>query len=295
MMAYTAKEYEVLFTEPIGEEAIEGLRHKQVALQKTRTVWAGDMVYVDSYPVWNTKAEAGKAKKAKEQQREAQQALNERNRKKYIEQMANANFTKEDLFATFTYAGQAPDEKQALRDMQNLVRRIKSWCAKNGKPAPKYIYVIEFEDTRGKRKRIHQHMLISGIDRDALEALWPHGRANTRRLQPNGYGLAEIVAYMLKAKRSTRRCTCSRNLTKPKGTTSERRMSKRKVERLAEGLTGCAGEVFERVYPGYELVDYEVARSEYVAGAYIRARMRRRDGKRDGKEIRNQGEYIRAG
>ena len=277
-MQYTARDYEVLFTAPIGEEAVEGLRHKHVTKQRTKTVWAGDMVYVDSYAVWDTQAEAGRAKKAKAQQREAQQNLNDRNRKKYIEQLTNTNFGPEDLFAPYTYKN-APDERQALRDMQNLVRRIKTWRSKHGLPPPKYIYVIEYEDQAGKRKRIHQHMILSGMDRDALEALWPHGRVNTRRLQPNEYGLAEIVAYMLKAKRSTRRCTCSRNLTKPRVTTSDRRISKRKVERLADALPGCAREVFEAAYPGYVLVDYQVSRSEFVAGAYIRARLRRRGAK----------------
>ena len=40
----------------------------------------------------------------------------------------------------------------------------------------------------------------------------------------------------------------------------------------------AAAEIFEKVYPGYRLVEEpEVRVSDYVPGAFIYARMRRRD------------------
>ena len=36
----------------------------------------------------------------------------------------------------------------------------------------KYAYVIEFGGKDGRRKRVHHHVIMSGMDRDKAEALW---------------------------------------------------------------------------------------------------------------------------
>lgn len=277
MQIYSARAYEALFDAPAGDRAPEDLRSGRVKWYRTATIKAGPIVEIESYPLWHTKAEASRAREVKKKTRAAQQIVNERNLIKRTIRRANASFTGRDLFITLTYAGEVPDEEQARKDIRNYIKRVRTWRRRHGLPEMQYIHVIEFDDGSGKRKRIHFHMLMTGMDRDAAEKLWEKGRANSKRLQPDERGLERVVRYMLKAKRSTRRCTCSRNITEPTVTVSDKRMSARKVERLALGLPEVARDVLERMYKGYEYLDCDVKLSEFVAGAYVYAKMRRRD------------------
>ena len=88
--------------------------------------------------------------------------------------------------------------------MQNLIRRIKRWLKKQKKYEKfelKYIYVTEFEHGNGKKVRVHHHMITNFPDREVAEELWNGGGiVNTRKLQPNDFGLEGLVRYVLKDK-----------------------------------------------------------------------------------------------
>lgn len=283
-------EFEELFTQPTGEETLDNLResHRRVKKYRTKTIKAEDMLYCEMYPICERR-ETARARTAKKTSM-AQKNVNDRNAKKKAIILANANFTHDDLFLTLTLSGKAPGEAEARRIMRNYIARVKRYRKREKLPPMKYLYVIEFEDGDGKRKRIHYHLLMSGMDRDAAEKLWGLGWANTRRLQKNENGLEAIVRYMMKSKCTTRRYACSKNLVMPEPRISDRRFSKRKVERLAELVETWQRETFERAYPGYTLSKCEVKRSEFMAGAYIYATMRREKGEAElgkGKAMRN--------
>ncbi len=278
-MHYSAEEYELLFQEPCGplsERPFEALRHQNVFRYRARTIKAGEQMEVEIYPIWNCRAEVQAARKAAT--REAQRNLNDKNAKRTINRLINANFSTGDLAVHMTYEGTPPDEKQARLDIRNYLRRVRDYRRKNGMSELKYLYVIEYDSGEGgkKKKRIHQHVVMSGMDRDEAERLWGKGRCNADRLQPDEFGLEALARYITKDPKGAKRWCGSRNLKKPKiSPPSDTRVSKRKVEKMAEDFEEAPAAILERIFQGYVLNDCEVKRSAFVAGAYVYARMRR--------------------
>lgn len=277
-MPYSSAKYEFLFdrSEEITEAAFERLRHRNVFRYRARTIKAGDVLEVEVFPIWNTQNEVRRAKKAAT--REAQRNLNDKNAKKRLIRKINANFSEEDLCVTLTYKnGFVPDEEQARRDIRNYIRRVRDWRRKNGLPELKYVYVIEYGGGGGRRKRVHHHVILSGMDRDVAEALWQgRGWANSRRLQPDDYGLEALARYMTKEPNGGKRWAASRNLVDPKITEADTKISRRKVEQMAEDFEDMPAEIFGKLFPEYAFNDCTVKYSTFVAGAYIYARMHRR-------------------
>ncbi len=142
---------------------------------------------------------------------EKQKIINEKNAKKKLARWINANFRKGDIFLTLTYAGQAPEEEQARKDLVNFFRRVKYYRKKNGLPDIKYIAVTESEN-----KRIHHHVIMSAMSMDTITDLWGAGKAIMSRLTPDKdyTGLAKYITKE-PAKEFAKRWTQSRNLQKP--------------------------------------------------------------------------------
>lgn len=290
---YPKVAYEVIYDihcNKINENVFEALRHKNVLRYRVRMITSGKHREYEIYPVWDTKKEAEKAENAlddfdhKEYERtgdynRAQKIIDERNSRKRLVRLLNCNFTEKDLAITLTYAGDPPDEAQARKDIRNYLRRVRAYRQRQGLPELKYIYVIEFDDGSAKNRpiRIHHHIVMSDMDRDDAEKLWGKGRANTKRLQPDKFGFEAIGRYIIKDPKGRRRWCGSKNLAKPKVTVAECKMTRRQVEILAGDVQIKAPGVFERFDDKYEFNDCELRRSEYVAGAYIYARMRRKE------------------
>ena len=210
--------------------------------------------------------------------REAQKNLNDKNAKKKFIRKINANFTEEDLCVTLTYSnGFVPDEEQARRDIRNYLRRVREYRRKNGLPELKYAYVIEFGGKDGRRKRVHHHVIMSGMDRDKAEALWNgRGYANARRLQPDDYGLEALARYMTKEPNGGKRWAASKNLVDPKITEADTKISRRKVEQMAEDFEAKPAAIFAALFPEYSFNECAVRYSDFVAGAYIYAKLHRK-------------------
>jgi hypothetical protein len=172
MTGYSSDRYIELFDSSCeGEDAFR-LRHGHVANYRVRTILAGNILECEIYPIWSCKGEDIEARKAmKHTSKAAIKAANERNAKKKLIRKINANFTEKDLHITLTYAGGQPGIAQARKDMQNYLRRIKSYRKKMGLGDPKYIYVIEGSEESTK-KRIHHHLIMSNMNRDEAERLW---------------------------------------------------------------------------------------------------------------------------
>ena len=243
---------------------------------RTKTTKAGPRLEADIYPIWG-KEEQRKARAAKKNQTpEAVRKNNEERAKRYLVQLADANFGADDLHVTLTYAGTPPEYEQARRDMRNFCDRVRRLRKKRGLDPLKYIYSIE-DDEDGRKHRIHVHMLTNGgISREELEALWAKGYANADRLQPNENGLEAVARYLTKQQR--RRWVSSKNLKKPKVRISNTKTSNAKVRRIARDFETEAKEVMEKLYPGYVFVGAKVFYSDIVSGVYIRAVMREMSG-----------------
>lgn len=268
-----------------------------VTCQRAKTTHAGDMLYVASYPIWDTQhqTQARAAAEAVKRTRsgEAQRKLNARNAQRRLEQLINANFGAGDLLVTCTYANdEQPDSDEAAhRDMINMMARLKRLYKRQGLPPPKYIYVTETTESVKNGVRYHHHLMLQGgISREAVEEAWARGHrghCNTRRARPEREGLTGWAKYITKQVNGTsrqgigtrRKWCASKNLTQPITTTADKKISRKRVERIAAEADRepvKARAALESCYPGYEVIDMTVRASSYVSGAYIYAMLARR-------------------
>ena len=296
------RKYEILYDLPEGEyseTAVGGIR--------TRTILAGDSLEVESFPLLRIEP-AARAERKKRSTRPAQAMLNLNNARKRVCRLAEANFTAGDyvLHPTFDYgfvdracgdvdeavqgweeSGFPMNEKAARRMIKNYIDRIRRLIRrKGGNPKEfKYIYVIESskEPREGEQyslpARYHYHMIISSmgglITVEELNALWQYGYTKTEPLDFRFNGLEGLCKYITKQRAFTRRWAHSQNLKEPDVRVSDRKISRRRAAAIAADVRANGREILEKIYPGYALEDVQVKYSDFVAGAYIYARMRR--------------------
>ena len=265
-------------TDGYWQEMPTGIRVGRMGY-RTRTIKAGPRLEVEIFPIFG-REDTGKARAAKQNVTpERIQRLNEERSKRRLVQLADANFTDQDIHLTLTYRD-APKYDQAQKDVKNFLRTVKRKREQRGMEPLKYIYTIEGDDD-GRRERIHVHMLMNGgVDREELEAIWARGYANADRLQPNENGLEAIARYITKQQKNRRKWCRSRNLKQPKQRTSDSKVSNARVKRLAKDFPNEAKEIMEKLYPGYRHVQTIMRYSDTVDGAYIRCVMRQWPGGR---------------
>ena len=271
--------------------------------QRTKTVKAGPMVYVECYPVWDAKtAHAAKSEAKLERHRRAQEKLNEKNARKRLVRLINENFGAGDLIMTLEYPkdAQPADEAQTMRDVQNYLRRVKNLRDKRSLTPMKYVYVIEETQSRQYGTRYHHHVIMSGgITRDEAEGKWMKkhgGYCNARTAQPDEKHLTGFACYLVRGKKERtpeadgknpqqramrRRWNCSKNLSDPdeRATAADKKISVRKAGRIAEAMENFdrAKEIFEKLYPGCRLLEITARRSRWTTGVYICAELRRKE------------------
>ena len=270
--------YEDAFTEgyeDTPEERIEAtMRSKDISHYRMKTIKSGNILECEIYPVWNTR-NGRRARKAKES-RQSQRNLNDKNAKKRLIRLLNANFAEGDIWATFTYDKKHLPQtvEKAQRQMVNYIRRLNYYIKKHGGDPLKFIYVTEYEDDPKKgKKRVHHHIVMNFRDRDVAEAMW-HGGARTqsRRLQPDEFGLEGLARYISKDPRGTKRYVCSKNLKQPIITIADKKITRRKARTIVENQDEAAA-IFGSIYRGYYFNDIKAYFSEYASGAYIYVRM----------------------
>ena len=217
-------EFELVFNQEVTAGTVQP-QPANVFRYRTKTIKSGPYLESEVYPIWATKAETRIARG--QVTREAQQKLNSRNALRKLTRLINTNFGSGDLGVTLTYKGEAPDMKQAQKDIRNYIRRLRDWRRKQGLAELKYIYVVEGlseeadleprqlmlgsepeppdETARHRSGRVHHHLVINDMDRDVVERLWGKGFANCKRLQPDEFGLEKLARYMIKERSSRRR------------------------------------------------------------------------------------------
>lgn len=237
---------------------------------REKKIYSGNMLEVEIFPITVQERKHSRKRKVKETTCK-QKNLNDKNAKKHLIRLLNTNFTDKDLSVTLTYDNKhLPEtEAEARKDVTNFLRRVKHYIKKNKLEELKYIAVIEYkEQQKGKKIRIHHHLVINGvIDRDTLENLWKKGRANADRLKSDEFGYEALARYISKDPKGNRRWTQSRNLKQPEIKVNDYKFSKRKVLELSK----CQGEreIFEKLYKGYVLRDYQNIVNEIVDSNYL--------------------------
>ena len=198
------------------------------------------------------KATKGKRGKRRKTRKPKQDALNDKNAKRYLTQLGNGNFKAGDLHVTLTYSKEALPESvtAAERNVTNYIRRISYRRKKLGLPPLKYILVTEYkmEKGGGKPKRIHHHIIMDGgLDRDEVEMMWTGERLNWKkadsenrgqreayrsgvkklgfvnadRIQTNENGIEGLCKYIVKDPQGKKRYSSSRNLDRPEVTRTD--------------------------------------------------------------------------
>jgi hypothetical protein len=282
-MDYTVNNYEDLFLERVSdtrEQQAAALKCKDIIKYKTKTIVSGPMLECEIYPIWRTSKKSIREKTRKES-RKAQKNLNNKNTVKRVIRLINTNFNNNGIWGTFTYSNDKlpSSEEQARKDIQNYIRRLKRYIEREELESLKYIYVTEYSEG----KRVHHHIVMNLNNRDIAEKLWKNGgRTQTRRLQPDDYGLEGMARYITKQKKDSKRYACSRNLKQPKVYEAYSKFTKRRAEKLALDENG-AKEVFEKMYKNYVFNDIDIKYSEFVSGCYIYARMRNYMGDKNDK------------
>lgn len=277
---------EIYDTEVLGEQnivdALERMRYRYKYQYLVKTIISGKYLECEIYPIYIHNKDAPRRDKKKDS-RTTQINLNDKNSQKRFIRLVNTNFTSNDLSIDLTYAGNyIPTEKEARRDIQNYIRRLKNYRKKHNLEPLKYVYVIEFlgEDERGnsKKVRIHHHMIMNKMDRNIAEDLWGKGRVTAERLQPDEYGFEGKARYIIKNfNKGTKRWSASRNLKQPEVHRSVSKLTKRKTEKIAKNENDLK-ELFEKLYKHrYIFNDCKKYINADYGGCYIYARMRRNE------------------
>lgn len=238
---------------------------------REKKIYSGNILEVEIYPIKAWERKQSRAKKEK-LSTPKQKNLNDKNAKKHLVRLINANFTNRDMAVHLTYDRDnlPEDEKQARKDVQNYLRRVKHYIAKQGLEELKYIAVVEYKETG----RIHHHIIMSGgLDRDKIEELWGKGRANADRLKADEYGYEGIARYISKDPKGNKRWSQSKNLKQPLVRVNDFKYSRRKVENVSKYPEDK--NMFSALYPGYILNDCKVSVNEYTDRRYLYIRMRK--------------------
>lgn len=287
------------------------LNHGDVGGYRTKTVRAGDFLYVSMYPLIGSNADRAQRQKLRELEEEKKK--NARIRAKYarynnkrriteFEQLVHANITPGDLHVTCTYERQDyrdynslifRSREDAKRDIRNYIRRVRHMLKKHGEDLSCFrwicVTVSKQKSQEGPRPLPdvhHHHLLFHGVPqylRCEVENLWKEGYCNADRLRESSEGFADVAGYVARQESSAngenhaeRSYTTSRNIVRPVVTTSDSKISRRRAAMIAGDVRAFGQEIFDKLFPGYRITEEPVVNtSVFVAGAYIYARLRK--------------------
>lgn len=239
----------------------------------------GEYLEVEIFPFEENRRPYKRAKKTKESS-PAQKKLNSKKSQRYFNRLVHTNFHKGDLFIDLTFDEKHIPEnrKGVIRHVKNYINRLRRYRKRHGLPELKYIYVVSDSDDYGNKKRLHVHMIINAMDRDAAEELWGHGYCDTDRLQFNEYGVTGKVIYMARQAKGERTWAGSRNLEKVSVVTSDKAITRAKAERIERNPEDR--NFFEKMYPGWTFTDCIVEHQDdegLKRGASFFIRLRREE------------------
>lgn len=245
---------------------------------REKKIYSGKILEIDIYPISFQERKQSRKKKEKESLPK-QKNLNDKNARKHLIRLINTNFTDRDLVVHLTYDDMnlPKEEKDAKRDVDNFLRRVKHYRRKNNLEELKYVAVIEYrEQEEGKKKvRMHHHVIINDMDRDKVEELWGKGRANADRLKEDEYGYEALARYITKDPKGKKRWKQSRNLKQPTIKVNDFKISKRKAEDMARNPEDRA--FYEKLYPGYIFTECKGTVNDILGCTYVNIKMRKRE------------------
>lgn len=306
-MVFVPYDYEAAFNKSIEdlheffvEQMLKGGFKCVYALKE---ITAGEQFEVEIYPEFRKMDDVPEAGKVKRDNSTAQKNLNDKNSRKYVERLLNHNFGDSDIWITLTYsAGKEPENmEEAIRNMQNYIRRIAYQRKKRGLPPAKYIYITEYSPE--DEIRWHHHLVMDGaIDMDTVESVWKKGRRNeTRRLNKDEYGLSGMSHYITKEKdrkKGEKRWNSSQNLKQfrvrkvhSKRPTAHAGVYK-PIGKYVDGFVRARANIEAQMikwYPEYDFTESGVYYNDFNGMFYIRTRMRKKGRGKDDSRSSDDG------
>ncbi len=292
-MTYIPYDYEAAFNkqiETIHEYFVEQMiKNKFKCTYACKEITAGEQFEIEIYPEFSKLSDVPESGRIKKDNSSAQKNLNDKNARKYVERLLNQNFDTSDIWITLTYSnGEEPKSmEEALRNMQNYIRRINYRRGKRGLPPAKYIYITEHSPD--EEIRWHHHLVMDGmLDMDMVEATWKKGRRNeTRRLEKDEYGLSGMSHYITKEKdrrKGEKRWNSSTNLKqfrvrkvyhKKKGSSGNYSLVGKFVNEMVKDYEVLKKQMLSW-YPSCDFTAAEVYFNDFNGMFYIHTRMKKR-------------------
>ncbi len=129
---------------------------------------------VEIFPYSDRRTEAARKKRKTKTvlSTPAQQNLNDKRSRRYLQQLILTNFGPGDMIAHPTYSDRHKPESwdAAQKNIKRWISRINYACKKRGLPAAKYICITP---EGAVHNRIHHHVFLScGLERDEIESMW---------------------------------------------------------------------------------------------------------------------------
>ena len=297
--------------------------NENVGAYRTKTVKAGEFLYVSCYPL--VPANIRRDQDAKLDQLERGDELkkggklrakwnkhNNMRRTWKFEQLVHTNFKAGDFHVCCTYEleNYEGDRSQitertredAKKDIRNYLKRVKRLLKRHGCDLDAFRWIVctvtkesVKEAVNPRPDRHHHHLLMAGVPeqlRNDVEKLWELGFCNADRLQDSkSAGIAAMAGYIARQEGSAngerageKSYSCSRNIIRPEEKVSDVKISRRRVSLIAADVQANGREIFEKVWPGYRMTeDAKVLVSDFVQGAYIYARLRVKGGNAHGE------------
>lgn len=309
-MTFIPYDYEAAFSksiEDLHEYFVEQmLKNRFKCVYALKEVTAGEQFEVEIYPEFKKIEDVPDEGKVKRDNSTAQKNLNDKNARKYVERLLNENFGDSDIWITPTYAaGNEPEDMaEAIKNMQNYIKRIAYQRKKRGLPPAKYIYITEYSPE--DEIRWHHHLVMDGLlDMDTVESTWKKGRRNeTRRLEKDEHGLTGMSHYITKEKerkKGEKRWNSSTNLKqfrvrkvhnkRPTASQGAYKPIRKYVDEFVRDRA-VLEEQMKKWYPDYDFTDSGIYYNDFNGMLYIRARMRKRrsleDDEAAGKKTRQK-------
>lgn len=323
-----AEQYEVLAA--VYAKAGTEVRNDAVGAYRTKTTKAGDCLYINCYPLIGTETQRVQRERLEELKNSTERVVqakyaryNNARRVRAFDMLVEANIFPNDLHVCLTYEydntltmdygrQEYRSREDARRDVRNWLGRVKRLLKRHGCDVSqlRWILVTVTKESSSEGREVrspkhHHHMLLHGVPewlRNDVERLWSYGFANADRIQRGDKSLGALSGYVARQEgaangdhaRGERSFSTSRNIIRPEVRTSDARISRRRVAQIAADVRANALEVFGKIYPEYRLAEEpKIMISDFVAGAYIWAKLiRRQDGKRGVGDRRKKGGCV---
>lgn len=188
------------------------------------------------------------------------------------ERLILENFDNRDIWATFTYTEEPETLEEAVRNMQNFIKRLNYKRKKMGLKNARYVYTTEC----GSKGRFHHHIVMDGdLDMDTVEATWNKGKRNhLRRLQKDENGLVGAARYITKEKerksKYQKTWNASTGLRKPKEKVNHYKTKQYHVNRIVKGNLKICDHLTKWYGDMYEFAEAEVKYNTCLTMRYTR-------------------------